>query len=103
MHPETKQTERKKFFDGLVFDRVIPGVMIQGGDLLGTGVGHPSITASALSRDTCPSDRRLRFMRSVFLFTYQESFVLPDQGSHRESCGGTLVPPAIYSIFNIRP
>jgi peptidyl-prolyl cis-trans isomerase A (cyclophilin A) len=41
VHPETKQVERKKFFDGLVFDRVIPGVMIQGGDLLGTGVGHP--------------------------------------------------------------
>ena len=41
LHPETKQTERKKFFDGLIFDRVIPGVMIQGGDLLGTGVGHP--------------------------------------------------------------
>lgn len=41
VHPETKQNERKKFFDGLIFDRVIPGVMIQGGDLLGTGVGHP--------------------------------------------------------------
>ena len=41
VHPETKQVERKKFFDGLTFDRVIPGVMIQGGDLLGTGVGHP--------------------------------------------------------------
>lgn len=41
IHPETKQTEQKKFFDGLIFDRVIPGAMIQGGDLLGTGVGHP--------------------------------------------------------------
>jgi peptidyl-prolyl cis-trans isomerase A (cyclophilin A) len=41
VHPETKQSERNKFFDGLIFDRVIPGVMIQGGDLLGTGVGHP--------------------------------------------------------------
>ena len=41
VHPETKQVVRKKFFDGLIFDRVIPGVMIQGGDLLGTGVGHP--------------------------------------------------------------
>jgi peptidyl-prolyl cis-trans isomerase A (cyclophilin A) len=41
VHPETKQVERKKFFDGLTFDRVIPGVMVQGGDLLGTGVGHP--------------------------------------------------------------
>jgi peptidyl-prolyl cis-trans isomerase A (cyclophilin A) len=41
VNPETKQTEQKKFFDGLIFDRVIPGAMIQGGDLLGTGVGHP--------------------------------------------------------------
>ena len=41
LHPENKQVMHKKFFDGLIFDRVIPGVMIQGGDLLGTGVGHP--------------------------------------------------------------
>jgi hypothetical protein len=56
-----------------------------------------------LSRDSSPCDRRLHFVRSVFLFTYQESFLLPDQGSHRKSWDGTLVPPAIYSIFNHRP
>jgi peptidyl-prolyl cis-trans isomerase B (cyclophilin B) len=45
---------RKRFFDGTIFHRIVPGFVIQGGDPTGTGQGGPGYTVT----DAPPSTAR---------------------------------------------
>jgi peptidyl-prolyl cis-trans isomerase A (cyclophilin A) len=55
LDPETQQTARKKFFDGIDFYRVVPNVLIQAGDPHESGSGHPEGPGFPYKTEIVPS------------------------------------------------
>ena len=55
----------KGYYDGLIFHRVIPGFMIQGGDPTGTGMGGPGYTIKGEFTRNGYRENTLRHTRGV--------------------------------------
>ena len=53
------------FYDGLIFHRVIPGFMIQGGDPTGTGMGGPGYAIKGEFADNGFKKNKLKHTRGV--------------------------------------
>jgi peptidyl-prolyl cis-trans isomerase B (cyclophilin B) len=79
----------KGFYNGLIFHRVIPGFMIQGGDPTGTGMGGPGHSIKGeFSANGCPND--LIHDRGVLSMARSQSpnsagsqfFIMAEQSCH---------------------
>ena len=76
---------RWHYYDGIVFHRMIPGFVLQGGDPTGTGAGGPGYSSTT----NCPSPDATNSARSLWR--------TPDRTPTARSSSSSPVPTA--SVF----
>ena len=86
---------RDGFYDGLIFHRVEPGFVIQGGDPLGTGAGGPGYTV--------PAEIGLPHTEGALAMARQSDAVNPERASSGSQFYITLAPTpqldGAYTVF----
>jgi peptidyl-prolyl cis-trans isomerase B (cyclophilin B) len=74
---------KEGFYDGIIFHRVIPGFMIQGGDPTGTGTGGPGYSLKAEFNETKHEKGILSMARSQSPDSAgSQFFVMHDRAEH---------------------
>ena len=77
---------REGFYDGIIFHRVIPGFMIQGGDPTGTGTGGPGYNVPAEFNETKHDRGVLSMARSQDPNSAGSQFFVMHARSGRRRC-----------------
>ena len=88
---------KKGFYDGLIFHRVIPGFMIQGGDPTGTGMGGPGHTikgefsANGVKNDLKHTRGVLSMARSMMPNSAGSQFFIMHQNAPQYAAFGKVI------------
>jgi peptidyl-prolyl cis-trans isomerase A (cyclophilin A) len=96
--PKTGEWVKRPYYDGLVFHRVIPKFMIQGGDIAGTGRGGPGYSIQDEKNDPHKFDRGgMMAMANKGPNTAGSQFFITEQATPFLDDGAR--PGAHYQIF----